>query len=75
MMHQDQANNYFKKLAKQLHPDKNQHPQAKEAFQKVLQAMETARKSVSSSRRNTTQSTSMPTTSSSGCYASYGSSM
>ena len=53
MMHQDQANNYFKKLAKQLHPDKNQHPQAKEAFQKVLQAMETARKSVSSSRRNT----------------------
>ena len=31
---------YFKSLAKQLHPDKNTHPLAKEAFQKLNAAFE-----------------------------------
>lgn len=31
-MMRDQATQYFRRLAKQLHPDKNQHPLAKEAF-------------------------------------------
>jgi len=43
MLHSSQVNQYFKRLAKQLHPDKNQHPQAKEAFQKLQQAMESFR--------------------------------
>jgi curved DNA-binding protein CbpA len=29
---------YFRRLAKLLHPDKNQHPLAKEAFQKLSEA-------------------------------------
>ncbi len=33
MLERQEANAYFKKLAKQLHPDKNAHPLAKEAFQ------------------------------------------
>lgn len=33
----------YRFLARQLHPDKNGHPQAKEAFQKVLSAMETVK--------------------------------
>jgi hypothetical protein len=32
MFQRQEANAYFKKLAKQLHPDKNAHPLAKEAF-------------------------------------------
>ena len=31
-MQRDQAKEYFRKLALLLHPDKNQHLQAKEAF-------------------------------------------
>ena len=27
-----QLSQFYRKLAKQLHPDKNQHPQAKDAF-------------------------------------------
>jgi curved DNA-binding protein CbpA len=37
-MQRDQAIQYFRKLAKLLHPDKNQHPLAKEAFQKLHEA-------------------------------------
>lgn len=37
-MMQDQAIQYFRRLAKLLHPDKNQHPLAKEAFQKLSEA-------------------------------------
>jgi DnaJ-class molecular chaperone len=36
-----QAIQYFKKLAKQLHPDKNQHPQSSEAFLKLKNAYDT----------------------------------
>ena len=36
---------FYRKLAKQLHPDKNDHPQAKEAFQRVQEAIESAKKS------------------------------
>jgi curved DNA-binding protein CbpA len=32
-----EKNSGFKKIALVLHPDKNKHPQAKEAFQKALQ--------------------------------------
>ena len=51
-MDQNSLSQFYRKLAKQLHPDKNDHPQAKEAFQRVQQAMELAKKSrpVSSAR-------------------------
>ena len=39
MLERQEANAYFKKLAKQLHPDKNAHPLAKEAFQKLSTAL------------------------------------
>jgi curved DNA-binding protein CbpA len=39
-MQRDQAVQYFRRLAKLLHPDKNQHPLAKEAFQKLSAAMQ-----------------------------------
>jgi DnaJ domain len=42
-MHQMQPNQltqFYRKLAKQLHPDKNCHPQAKDAFQRVQCAMD-----------------------------------
>ena len=31
----NQLTQFYRKLAKQLHPDKNDHPLAKEAFQRV----------------------------------------
>jgi len=34
---------WYRSLAKQLHPDKNCHPQAKEAFQRVQSALETVK--------------------------------
>lgn len=34
---------YFKRLAKQLHPDKNQHPGSKEAFQRLKTALDQVR--------------------------------
>lgn len=34
---------FYRKLAKQLHPDKNSHPEAKAAFQRVQEALETAK--------------------------------
>jgi curved DNA-binding protein CbpA len=37
-MMREQAIQYFRRLAKLLHPDKNQHPLAKEAFQKLSEA-------------------------------------
>ena len=34
----DEVRSFYKSIAKQLHPDKNSHPLAKEAFQKILGA-------------------------------------
>lgn len=39
---------YFRKLAKLLHPDKNHHPMAKEAFQKFSEAVQVVSNSPSS---------------------------
>lgn len=39
---------YFRKLAKLLHPDKNNHPMAKEAFQKFSEAVQVVSSSPSS---------------------------
>ena len=39
-MQRDQAMQYYRRLAKLLHPDKNQHPLAKEAFQKLSEALQ-----------------------------------
>lgn len=39
-MMKDQATKYFRKLAIQLHPDKNSHPMAKDAFQKLAAALQ-----------------------------------
>lgn len=36
----EQAIQYFRRLAKLLHPDKNHHPLAKEAFQKLSEAVQ-----------------------------------
>ena len=35
-----QLTQFYRKLAKQLHPDKNCHPEAKDAFQRVQSAMD-----------------------------------
>ena len=47
-MQPQQLSQFYRKLAIQLHPDKNRHPQATDAFQVVQAAMETAKKSSSS---------------------------
>lgn len=39
-MMREQSIQYFRRLAKLLHPDKNQHPLAKEAFQKLSEAFQ-----------------------------------
>ena len=39
----DNANSYFKKIALLLHPDKNCHPLAEQAFKKVKEAYDTAK--------------------------------
>lgn len=39
MKSQPELNKFYKKLAMQLHPDKNLHPKANEAFQKVSSAV------------------------------------
>lgn len=39
----DQLSQFYRKLARQLHPDKNCHPDAKEAFQRVQEAHATAK--------------------------------
>jgi curved DNA-binding protein CbpA len=39
-MMREQAMQYFRRLALLLHPDKNQHPLAKEAFQKLSEAQQ-----------------------------------
>ncbi len=39
----DKLNQAYRSIAKQLHPDKNCHPQAKQAFQRVQSAMETVK--------------------------------
>jgi len=44
MGHTERARSYFKSLAKQLHPDKNGHPMAKEAFQKLNMALDSVKK-------------------------------
>jgi hypothetical protein len=44
MVHTERARSYFKTLAKQLHPDKNGHPMAKEAFQKLNMALDAVKK-------------------------------
>jgi len=43
----DQTRRYFKSLAKLVHPDKNGHPLAKTAFQKLSNATELALNSMS----------------------------
>jgi hypothetical protein len=47
-MMREQATQYFRRLAKQLHPDKNHHPLAKEAFQKLSEAIQVVGSSSSS---------------------------
>jgi DnaJ-class molecular chaperone len=47
-MQREQAMSYFRKLAKLLHPDKNHHPMAKEAFQKFSEAVQVVSSSSSS---------------------------
>ncbi len=42
-MPKDILSQAYRSIAKQLHPDKNSHPQAKEAFQRVQSAMETVK--------------------------------
>lgn len=52
-MHQmqpQQLTQFYRKLAKQLHPDKNCHPQAKDAFQRVQSAMDLAKAAMPSAR-------------------------
>jgi len=44
MVQTERARSYFKTLAKQLHPDKNGHPMAKEAFQKLNMALDSVKK-------------------------------
>ena len=39
----DQANQYFKKAALLIHPDKNSHPLAETVFKKLRQSYETAK--------------------------------
>jgi len=38
------ANTYYRNLARQLHPDKNCHPMAKDAFQRVTDSFELFKK-------------------------------
>jgi len=38
----DEMKKYYRKVAKNLHPDKNSHPNAKEAFQKIQNCFKTA---------------------------------
>ncbi len=40
MEEKSDAKKYYRSIVKQLHPDKNAHPQAKEAFQKLQKAVE-----------------------------------
>ena len=42
-MQPQQLSQFYRKLAIQLHPDKNRHPQATDAFQVVQNAMESAK--------------------------------
>lgn len=46
---------FYRKLAKQLHPDKNCHPQAKDAFQRVQSAIEQARQLANHGKHSTFQ--------------------
>lgn len=48
-MQPQQLSQFYRKLAIQLHPDKNRHPQATDAFQVVQNAMESAKTSMRSS--------------------------
>jgi len=38
-MQKMEAMSYYRKMAKQVHPDKNHHPMAKEAFQKLVEGL------------------------------------
>jgi len=40
MIDKGQRDTYYRKLARALHPDKNQHPQAPCAFNKLRQVFE-----------------------------------
>lgn len=41
---EEDVKKYYRTIAKQLHPDKNCHPRAKEAFQKIKNALEESRR-------------------------------
>lgn len=47
---------FHRKLMKQLHPDKNSHPKAKEAFHKVQEAIKVVKKINSNQTNGQTES-------------------
>ena len=53
LMQQNFLTQFYRKLAIQLHPDKNAHPKATDAFQAVQAAMEAVKASQSTTRTNT----------------------
>ena len=52
-MQQNFLTQFYRKLAIQLHPDKNAHPKATDAFQAVQAAMEDVKASQQSPKTNT----------------------
>ena len=53
LMQQNFLTQFYRKLAIQLHPDKNAHPKATDAFQAVQAAMEAVKASQPTTRTNT----------------------
>ena len=60
-MQQTFLTQFYRKLAIQLHPDKNAHPQATDAFQALQGAMEVVKANLAmTSKNDTTQFTTSP---------------